>query len=120
MHTVVCFGNSANGGNGCVARLLAYGLDEFEEFVRLEEDVDVLTIDTHTGGELLALDAEGYNLLLFVELPSATHLLLGKGGGNGAILLECEGKSPLLDAYFGEENSCPNKKIVELLATKKK
>ena len=34
VHTVVCFGNSTNGGNSCVARLLAYGLDEFEEFVR--------------------------------------------------------------------------------------
>ena len=29
-------------------------------------------------------------------------------------------RQQILDAYFGEENSCPNKKIVELLATKKK
>ena len=31
-----------------------------------------------------------------------------------------EQRQQILDAYFGEENSCPNKKIVELLATKKK
>jgi len=29
-------------------------------------------------------------------------------------------RQQILDAYFGEENSCPNRKIVELLATKKK
>lgn len=29
-------------------------------------------------------------------------------------------RQQILDAYFGVENSCPNKKIVELLATKKK